>query len=106
MPSKRTRANSKASVKEEVHPETQDEQQDSKRVRLNTEKRLPKRKVALMIGYCGMGYSGSQINPQVETIEGRIFEALVKAGCVSEDNSESATKVCAYIPSHIRRSYI
>lgn len=54
--------------------------------------RLPKRKVALKIGYCGTGYHGMQLNPPHKTIEGDIFEALVKAGAISEDNANDPKK--------------
>ncbi|EIW67637.1 hypothetical protein TREMEDRAFT_14084, partial [Tremella mesenterica DSM 1558] len=57
-------------------------------------KRLPKKRVALLIGYCGTGYSGMQIQPgEAETIEGELFQALVKAGAVSSDNSNDHRKV-------------
>lgn len=47
-----------------------------------------------MIGYCGTGYNGMQIqnNPGVKTIEGEIFKALVAAGAVSKDNSTDLKK--------------
>ncbi|KAL8291783.1 hypothetical protein RQP46_002041 [Phenoliferia psychrophenolica] len=55
--------------------------------------RFPKKKVAVLIGYNGGGYKGSQINPAVDTIEGEVFKAFVKAGAVSEDNSNNYQKV-------------
>lgn len=55
--------------------------------------RLPKRPVALLFGYCGVGYSGLQINPGVKTIEGDIFDVLCNAGCVSKDNAVNPNKV-------------
>lgn len=55
--------------------------------------RLPKRKVSVYFGYCGIGYSGLQINPGVKTIEGDIFEAFCKAGAVSKDNAVNPNKV-------------
>ncbi|KAH8922190.1 pseudouridine synthase [Atractiella rhizophila] len=55
--------------------------------------RLPKKKVALLFGYVGHGYNGSQVNPDAKTIEGDIFQALVDAGCVSKDNAVNPTKV-------------
>lgn len=71
--------------------------------------RLPKKKVAVLIGYNGIGYCGSQMsvqkfslalkltrqlrNPGVETIEGTIFKAMVQAGAISADNSDSPQKV-------------
>ncbi|PWZ03578.1 pseudouridine synthase, partial [Testicularia cyperi] len=58
-----------------------------------SEPRLPKRKVAVKFGYCGIGYSGLQINPGVKTIEGDIFDAFCKAGAVSKDNAVNPNKV-------------
>ncbi|KAE8244616.1 hypothetical protein A4X13_0g6437 [Tilletia indica] len=58
-----------------------------------TGKRLPKRKVAVFFGYCGIGYNGLQINPGVKTIEGDIFEAFCKVGAVSKDNAVNPAKV-------------
>lgn len=55
--------------------------------------RLPKRKVAVKFGYCGIGYSGLQINPGVKTIEGDIFDAFCTAGAVSKDNAVNPNKV-------------
>ncbi|KAK9370864.1 pseudouridine synthase [Lipomyces kononenkoae] len=54
--------------------------------------RQPKRKVACMIGYCGTGYHGMQINPPQKTIEGDIFNAFVGAGAISQDNSNDPKK--------------
>ncbi|CAG7851679.1 tRNA pseudouridine synthase 1; AltName: Full=tRNA pseudouridylate synthase 1; AltName: Full=tRNA-uridine isomerase 1 [Serendipita indica DSM 11827] len=53
----------------------------------------PKRQCAMLIGFCGTGYSGMQIQKDAKTIEGSLFSALVKVGAVSEDNSDDATKV-------------
>jgi tRNA pseudouridine38-40 synthase len=83
--------------------------------------RLPKRQCALLIGYCGSGYSGMQWyvisnyfsyqlykttgncfrqpEPHIRTIERVLFDALVKAGAVSQDNADNPTK--AYFPSCI-----
>ncbi|GAA5940105.1 pseudouridine synthase family protein [Sporobolomyces koalae] len=55
--------------------------------------KLPKRKVAAIIGYNGIGYKGSQVNPGQDTIEGEVFKGLVKAGAISEDNSTNHQKV-------------
>ncbi|KAF9306785.1 tRNA pseudouridine synthase 1 [Mortierella antarctica] len=57
------------------------------------EARIPKRKVAVMMGYCGTGYQGMQVNPSAKTIEGDLFKALVKAGAVSKDNADDIKKV-------------
>lgn len=56
------------------------------------EERKPKRKVACMIGYCGTGYHGMQLNPPNKTIEGELFEAFVKAGAISKNNSNDLKK--------------
>ena len=79
--------------------------------------RLPKRQCALLIGFCGTGCNGMQMWVQgcilmigsdsiasacinlpysqrdVRTIEGVLFEAMVKAGAVSQDNANDPSKV-------------
>ncbi|EJD07283.1 pseudouridine synthase [Fomitiporia mediterranea MF3/22] len=55
--------------------------------------RLPKRLCALLIGFCGSGYKGMQIQPSEKTIEGVLFKALVNAGAVSKDNADDPVKV-------------
>ncbi|KAH9926961.1 pseudouridine synthase [Fomitopsis serialis] len=57
--------------------------------------RLPKRPCVLLLGFCGSGYSGMQFQPDqsVRTIEGVLFDALVRVGAVSQDNADNPTKV-------------
>ncbi|GLB41831.1 putative pseudouridine synthase [Lyophyllum shimeji] len=56
--------------------------------------RLPKRRCALLIGFCGSGYKGMQIQPDHSTtIEGVLFQAMVRAGAVSKDNADDPVKV-------------
>ncbi|GAA5901683.1 hypothetical protein JCM6882_006039 [Rhodosporidiobolus microsporus] len=55
--------------------------------------RLPKKKVAVLIGYNGLGFKGSQHNPGQPTIEGAFFESFIKAGAISEDNATNPQKV-------------
>ncbi|KAH7890799.1 pseudouridine synthase [Phlebopus sp. FC_14] len=56
--------------------------------------RLPKRMTALLIGFCGAGYNGMQIQqPPARTIEGILFEALIRAGAISQDNADNPAKV-------------
>ncbi|ODQ82836.1 hypothetical protein BABINDRAFT_159335 [Babjeviella inositovora NRRL Y-12698] len=57
-----------------------------------TEERKPKKKVACLIGYCGTGYQGMQLNPGCKTIEGELFGAFVKAGAISQDNADDLKK--------------
>ncbi|KAJ2079924.1 tRNA pseudouridine synthase 1 [Coemansia sp. RSA 988] len=58
-----------------------------------SEPRLPKRRAALLIGFCGSGYQGMQANEGARTIEGELFKALCEAGAVSADNSTDQKKV-------------
>ena len=74
--------------------------------------RLPKRQSAILLGFCGTGCAGMQMsvsnyrvnksNPiltllysqrDARTIEGVLFEALVRVGAVSSDNADDSTKV-------------
>ncbi|KAJ2766233.1 tRNA pseudouridine synthase 1 [Coemansia nantahalensis] len=59
----------------------------------SSEPRQPKRRVALLLGYCGTGYQGMQVNPGARTIESDLFKALCGAGAVSEDNASDQHKV-------------
>ncbi|KAG1892825.1 pseudouridine synthase [Suillus subluteus] len=54
---------------------------------------LPKKQSTLLIGFCGTGCNGMQIQPNVRTIEGVLFDALVRAGVVSPDNADDPVKV-------------
>ncbi len=55
--------------------------------------RVPKRKVALLMGYCGTGYKGMQFNPGAKTIEADLWQALVQTECVSTLNADDPRKV-------------
>ncbi|RHZ86447.1 hypothetical protein Glove_51g72 [Diversispora epigaea] len=57
------------------------------------EPRKPKKKVAVLLGFCGTGYQGMQINRNAKTIEEELFKAFVAAGAVSKDNSDDPKKV-------------
>ncbi|GBC24160.2 pseudouridine synthase [Rhizophagus irregularis DAOM 181602=DAOM 197198] len=57
------------------------------------EPRKPKKKVAVLVGFCGTGYQGMQINRNAKTIEEDLFKAFVAAGAVSKDNSDDPKKV-------------
>ncbi|KAF8202256.1 pseudouridine synthase [Pholiota molesta] len=79
---------------------TRNEEDAAKEVRLTPEgdpipkaPRYPKRQCSLLIGFCGSGYSGMQIQPDhTRTIEGVLFNALVKVGAVSQDNADNPLK--------------
>lgn len=59
---------------------------------IKKEPRLPKKKVAVMVGYCGSGYHGMQFNPPNPTIEMELFNAFVNAGAISKANSNDLKK--------------
>lgn len=75
--------------------------QETKRSKVNNdasdsvvkEDRKPKRKVACLIGYCGTGYHGMQLNPPNKTIEGAFLDAFIEAGAISKDNADDPKKV-------------
>ncbi|EGW30460.1 uncharacterized protein SPAPADRAFT_157524 [Spathaspora passalidarum NRRL Y-27907] len=56
--------------------------------------RKPKRKCAVMIGYCGTGYNGMQLqnDPTIKTIERDLYDAFGKAGAISRENAEDMKK--------------
>ncbi|CAI8493832.1 unnamed protein product [Hanseniaspora opuntiae] len=53
---------------------------------------LKKRKVAMIFGYAGTGYSGLQYNGVHKTIEKEIWENLILNGYVSKDNAVDLKK--------------
>ncbi|KAJ8079533.1 tRNA pseudouridine synthase 1 [Marasmius tenuissimus] len=63
------------------------------------EPRLPKRQTAILLGFCGSKYRGMQFQraqpglPELLTIEGELFKALIAAGAVSKDNADDPVKV-------------
>ena len=54
---------------------------------------FPKKKLALLFGYSGSGYSGLQVNPGCLTIESVILDALPKAGLVWARNANQPKKI-------------
>lgn len=60
------------------------------------EKKIPKRKVVLLMAYSGKGYYGMQRNPgsaQFKTIEDDLVTALVNAGCIPENHKDEMKKM-------------
>lgn len=45
-----------------------------------------KKKVAILLGYCGSGYMGMQMNPGAKTIEAELERALYRAGLMIKQN--------------------
>ncbi|KAL5036443.1 hypothetical protein BDV3_005129 [Batrachochytrium dendrobatidis] len=60
---------------------------------LEKKPRMPKKKVVLLMSYCGTGYQGMQINPDVPSIELDLHKALAASGAVSTDNSMDPGKI-------------
>lgn len=80
--------------KPQTNPSEYTQRVDENGVPLPKSERRPKKKVACMIGYCGTGYNGMQIqnNPGVKTIEGELFSAFVEAGAISAENADDLKK--------------
>lgn len=56
-------------------------------------KKFPKKKIAMVVGYNGANYSGSQRNDAVETIEGDLEKALYEAGMIDFRNLGDLKKI-------------
>lgn len=52
-----------------------------------------KRKVAMLLAYCGAGYQGMQRNPGAITIEGELEQALFRANAIAQCNFGDMRKV-------------
>ncbi|XP_073959454.1 pseudouridine synthase 1 isoform X2 [Choristoneura fumiferana] len=48
--------------------------------------RVKKKKMAMLLGYCGVDYYGMQRNPGVKTIEEDLLKALLEAKYINEDD--------------------
>lgn len=48
-----------------------------------------------MLGYCGTGYNGMQVqnDPNVKTIEKDIYDAMATAGAISAENAVAFKKI-------------
>ncbi|CAD5116614.1 DgyrCDS5487 [Dimorphilus gyrociliatus] len=70
--------------------ETPDNGEPPKKI-LKSDLNLPfkKKNFALLLAYCGKDYYGLQINKGYKTIEGVLFEAMVKSGVVRQDHVEN-----------------
>lgn len=90
-------------------PEIEEEEKATKVAKINEEEdgaeetreegapprhpRPKRRKIAIFVAYCGIGYQGMQRNPGAKTIEGDLEEALFKAGAISPDMYGDPRKV-------------
>ncbi|XP_026738707.1 tRNA pseudouridine synthase A isoform X2 [Trichoplusia ni] len=63
------------------------ENDDSKQRRVDRPvERIKRKKMALLLGYCGVDYYGMQRNPGVRTIEEDLLKALMEAKYITEDD--------------------
>lgn len=56
-------------------------------------RRAPKKRVAALVAYCGLGYQGMQINPDCNSVELHLRYAFLKADAIMPDNAEKLQKV-------------
>ncbi len=59
----------------------------------NPPARLPKQRIALLVGYNGSDFSGSQKNPGVRTVEEELEKALYRLGVIAEFNFGDLKKI-------------
>uniref|UniRef100_A0A8D0BHS4 Pseudouridylate synthase 1 homolog n=1 Tax=Salvator merianae TaxID=96440 RepID=A0A8D0BHS4_SALMN len=62
----------------------------------NGAKKIPKRKIVLLMAYSGKGYHGMQRNlgnTQFKTIEDDLVSALIRSGCIPENHGEDMKKM-------------
>ncbi|CAK6439928.1 unnamed protein product [Pipistrellus nathusii] len=79
----------------------EDAEQPAKKLKSSGEdgeqpRKLPKRKIVLLMAYSGKGYHGMQRNvgsSQFKTIEDDLVSALVRAGCIPENHGEDMRKM-------------
>uniref|UniRef100_A0A4W2CBP1 Pseudouridine synthase 1 n=1 Tax=Bos indicus x Bos taurus TaxID=30522 RepID=A0A4W2CBP1_BOBOX len=60
------------------------------------QRKLPKRKIVLLMAYSGKGYHGMQRNvgsSKFKTIEDDLVSALVRSGCIPENHGEDMRKM-------------
>ena len=55
--------------------------------------RMKKKKVSMLMSYCGQGYFGMQINHGFKTIEGDLFLAFQKLGIMDEESFKYAQMI-------------
>ncbi|XP_022348112.1 tRNA pseudouridine synthase A, mitochondrial isoform X3 [Enhydra lutris kenyoni] len=78
----------------------EDAEQQAKKLRSSPDgelqRKLPKRKIVLLMAYSGKGYHGMQRNvgsSQFKTIEDDLVSALVLSGCIPENHGEDMRKM-------------
>lgn len=83
-------------LEEEVKQEIKQQQPDfDKEEQVNTggKKYPPKARIALIVGYNGCDFSGSQKNPDIRSVEEEIEKALHKMGAIADYNFGDLKKI-------------
>ncbi|KAJ3110438.1 tRNA pseudouridine synthase 1 [Phlyctochytrium bullatum] len=70
------------------------------------ESKIPKRRVAVLFGYCGTGYQGMQMNPNAASIELELHKAFAASGVVSEDNAMDPNKCDSRLYEYVCPTYV
>ncbi|XP_035453161.2 pseudouridylate synthase 1 homolog isoform X1 [Spodoptera frugiperda] len=65
---------------------TENGESDEKKLCERPVERIKRKKMALVLGYCGVDYYGMQRNPGVRTIEEDLLKALLEAKYITEDD--------------------
>ncbi|XP_045454485.1 tRNA pseudouridine synthase A [Melitaea cinxia] len=65
---------------------SEDGESDEKKVCDKPFERIKRKKMAMLLGYCGVDYYGMQRNPGVPTIEEELLKALYDAKYITEDD--------------------
>ncbi|KAL0868244.1 hypothetical protein ABMA27_007776 [Loxostege sticticalis] len=72
---------------EDVNPKKKENgESDEKKLCDKPVERIKRKKVAMLLGYCGVDYYGMQRNPGVRTIEEDLFKALWDAKYITEED--------------------
>ncbi|RVE48501.1 hypothetical protein evm_006812 [Chilo suppressalis] len=72
---------------EELSPNKKENgESDEKRLCDKPVERIKRKKMALLLGYCGVDYFGMQRNPGVRTIEEDLFKAMLDAKYITEED--------------------
>ncbi|XP_059051923.1 pseudouridylate synthase 1 homolog isoform X2 [Achroia grisella] len=70
-----------------------DGQTDEKKLCEKTSERIKRKKMAMLLGYCGVDYYGMQRNPGVRTIEEDLLKALLETKNITEEDFNNQQNV-------------
>ncbi|GBP04475.1 tRNA pseudouridine synthase A [Eumeta japonica] len=67
-------------------PKLTDDEMKEKRLCNENGEKIKRKKMAMLLGYCGVDYYGMQRNPGVRTIEEDLLKALLEANYITQDD--------------------